>query len=146
MVLLYTALLASHIVKCWSQYRITLFAFVLVLFEHPQSQAYIWIQMRCLWNWGREDLLLSTIWKWALTLLIWLSILSSMNALLHPFRDILVKYAHWAFLSCYRCYLFHNFTTTTTSWHCLCAVKKLVTDSPKLQMKFFAKIFCMSLK
>jgi len=42
MVLLYTALLASHTFKCWSEYRIMLFAFVLEHFEYPQSQAYVW--------------------------------------------------------------------------------------------------------
>jgi len=36
-------LLTSHIFKCWNQYRITLFAFVLVHFEHSQSQKrYLW--------------------------------------------------------------------------------------------------------
>jgi len=102
-VLLYTALLASHIFKCWSQYRITFFAFVLEHFEHPRSQAYMWKQMKCLWNWGGEGLLLRTVWKWALTLLILLSVVFSANTLLHSFIDILVKYAVWASMSALIC-------------------------------------------
>ena len=50
---LYRVLIRSKLdlhFKCWIQYRIILFAFALGHFEHPQSQAYTWKQMRCLWN------------------------------------------------------------------------------------------------
>jgi len=58
--------------------------------------------MRCLWSWG-EGLLLSTVWKCALTLLIQLLIVFSTNALLHSFIDILVKYALWASVTALVC-------------------------------------------
>jgi len=57
-----------------------------------KSQAYMRKQMRCLLTWGGESLLLSTVWKWVLTLLIWLSIVFSTNALLHSSIGILLKY------------------------------------------------------
>jgi len=59
--------------------------------------------MTCLWNWGGEGLLLSTVWKWALTLLIRLSVVFSTNALLHSFRDIVIKHTLWASMSALIC-------------------------------------------
>jgi len=103
LVLLCMALLARHIFICWSQYRISLFAFALEHFKHPQSQAYMWKQMRCLWNWGGESLLPSTVWKCAMTLLIQLLIVFSTNTLLHSLIDVLVKYALWASVSALIC-------------------------------------------
>ena len=75
-------------------------ALALEHFEHPQSQAYTWNQMKCLCNCGAEGLLLSSQYCLKVSTDTSKPAVESIfhKRLLHSFTDIPAKYALWDIL------------------------------------------------